>query len=123
MFKNVPQCMVALAVLAVLVAETAVAGPGGFIAKAAFETFWGKVALAGLTLIFLPLILWVFGREKLAERRARRDLRFMAVHAGAFDWLLIHQRVTDCFHRVHSAWRHEDAASAAEWMTDWYTSC
>jgi hypothetical protein len=33
---------------------------------------------------------------------------------------LIKERVTDCFHRVHGAWRREDVAEADDWMTDWY---
>jgi len=37
----------------------AFAGPGGKIAKAIAETFWGKVILIGLTIFFLPLIIYV----------------------------------------------------------------
>jgi hypothetical protein len=118
--KQALYLITAIAAVAAISLEPAVAGPGGFIAKAAFESFWGKLALAALTLVFLPLIVWVFLKEKRAEKRARRDLRFMAAHATAFDWILIKERVTDCFHRVHGAWRHEDVAAAAEWMTDWY---
>ncbi len=36
--------------------EPALAGPGGKIASAAFETFWGRAILAVLTILFLPLI-------------------------------------------------------------------
>jgi len=100
--------------------EPAFAGPGGKIARAAFETFWGRVALGVLTVIFLPLITYVVLREKLSERRARKDLRFMAGYDARFDWLKIQERVKDCFFRVHSGWEKEDLAAVSSWMTDWY---
>ncbi|MDX1431987.1 MAG: Tim44-like domain-containing protein [Gammaproteobacteria bacterium] len=106
--------------LALLVVEPAMAGPGGKIARAAFETFWGRIILGVLTLVFLPLITYVLLREKLAERRARRDLRFMAGYTPMFDWLKIQERAKDCFYRVHSGWKDEDLSGVSRWMTDWY---
>ena len=102
------------------ISEPAFAGPGGKIVKAAFETFWGRVALGVLTVFFLPLITYTLWHEKIAERRARKDLRFMASHSSQFDWLKIQERVKDCFFRVHSGWEDEDLSSVREWMTDWY---
>lgn len=46
--------------------------------RAAFETFWGRVVLGFLTILFLPLITYAILQEKLSERRARQDRRFMA---------------------------------------------
>lgn len=112
--------IVTLVVVSLMLAEPALAGPGGKIASAAFETFWGKVILGCLTVIFLPFILYVVFREKLSERRARKDLRFMAAHSSQFDWLTIQQRAKDCFFRVHSGWEDEDLSGVSEWMTDWY---
>ncbi|GAA5525899.1 hypothetical protein Maes01_02472 [Microbulbifer aestuariivivens] len=103
-----------------LLSEPAFAGPGGKIASAAFETFWGRIALGSLTIIFLPLITYILLREKLSERRARKDLRFMAAHCSQFEWLKIQERVKDCFFRVHSGWEDEDLSGVKEWMTDWY---
>jgi len=100
--------------------EPALAGPGGKIARAMFETFWGKIVLGLLTVFFLPLIIYVIVREKIAERRARKFLATMANKDPLFDWLKIKERATDCFHRVHSAWRKEDMAEASKFMTDWY---
>jgi hypothetical protein len=118
------QKTIILAVLVVttifLLTDPALAGPGGKIAKAAFETFWGRVALGALTIIFLPLITYVMLREKLSERRARKDLRFMASHSSMFEWLKIQERAKDCFFRVHSGWENEDLSDVKEWMTDWY---
>ena len=35
------------------------AGPGGTVAKAFFRTWWGKLILIILTVIFLPLIVYM----------------------------------------------------------------
>jgi hypothetical protein len=112
--------LVVVAVALLLVAEPALAGPGGKIARAVFESFWGRVLLVVLTLVFLPLIVMVLWKEKAAERRAFGDLRYLAQFAPPFEWLKLRERVTDCFHRVHAAWRREDVSEAAQWMTSWY---
>jgi len=106
--------------IALLAIEPAMAGPGGKIAKAAFETFWGRVALGVLTIVFLPLIAYIVFLEKLSERRSRKDLRFMAGYSSLFEWLKIQERAKDCFFRVHSGWEKEDLSEVSDWMTDWY---
>ena len=106
--------------LTVLTVEPALAGPGGKIASAVFETFWGKIFLGILTIVFLPLITYMLIREKLSERRARKDMRFMAAYSAQFDWLKIQERAKDCFFRVHSGWRDEDLSGVTNWMTSWY---
>lgn len=107
-------------IVAFLAMEPAMAGPGGKIASAAFETFWGRVLLVLLTIVFLPLITYVLLREKISERRARKDLRFMAGYSSLFEWLKIQERAKDCFFRVHSGWEKEDLTEVSNWMTDWY---
>lgn len=109
-----------VAAAALVLVDPAFASPGGKIAKAAYETFWGRVALAVLTIIFLPLITYYAVNHALAERRARKDLRFMARYSAKFDWLKIRERVKDCFLRVHAGWENEDLSTATQWMTDWY---
>ncbi|MCH8207887.1 MAG: hypothetical protein IIA62_02340 [Nitrospinae bacterium] len=89
--------------LILLTVEPALAGPGGKIATAVFDSFWGKVLLIILVIVFLPLILLTLAKEKVAERKALRDLRFMAKRSPYFDWLKVRTRVQDCFFRVHSA--------------------
>lgn len=106
--------------LILLTVEPALAGPGGKIATAVFDSFWGKVLLIILVIVFLPLILLTLAKEKVAERKALRDLRFMAKRSPHFDWLKVRQRVQDCFFRVHSAWQKEDMTESSNWMTDWY---
>lgn len=107
-------------VIILLSIEPAMAGPGGKIASAVFESFWGRVVLVILTIIFLPLILYIFLQEKLSERRSRKDMRFMAGYSPLFEWLKIQERAKDCFFRVHSGWEKEDLSGVSNWMTDWY---
>ena len=120
MSNRILASMAILLVAVCLWTEPALAGPGGKIASAAFETFWGRIVLGLLAVFFLPLTVYVLVREKLAERRAHRDLRFMAAYDSRFDWLQIQQRAKDCFHRVHSGWGDEDLSRVADWMTAWY---
>lgn len=120
MHKSIYFLVFIIVVCLVVVAEPALAGPGGKIAKAMYQTFWGKVVLFGLVVFFMPLIIYTLIKEKIAERRARKDLRYMTQFSALFEWLKIKERVTDCFYRVHAAWSKEDVSQAADWMTDWY---
>ena len=119
--KNVSVLMVCiLAVSLCLMADPALAGPGGKIASTIFESFWGKVLLVALVIIFLPLIILNTIKEKMAEKRTRKDLAFMAKYSDLFDWLSLQQRVKDSFLRVHKGWADEDLSDSSKWMTDWY---
>jgi hypothetical protein len=103
-----------------LLADPAFAGPGGAIASGLFRSLPGKILLGVLTIVFLPLILYVMCREALAERRTFADLRHLATQHEEFDWLVLKERVTEAFVRVHAAWRKEQMEVASQWMTDWY---
>jgi len=120
MKKTIIFSMSILFILLLCAAEPSLAGPGGKIATAVATTFWGKFFLGLLIILFLPLIFYVIIREKLAERRARKDLRFMASYSATFEWLKIMERAKDCFYRVHSSWEQEDLSAVTSWMTDWY---
>jgi hypothetical protein len=98
----------------------AFAGPGGKIAKAVAETFWGKVILFGLTIFFLPLIIYVLLKEYRAKKRVLNDLKILAEISPDFEWIKLRKRIQDCFYRVHAAWEKTDVSVASEWMTDWY---
>ncbi len=100
--------------------RTAFAGPGGKIASAVFETFWGRVVLGILAIIFLPFACYVMINERIAEHRTRKDLRFMTSYSLLFEWLKVQERAKDCFYRVHSGWENEDLSNVSGWMTDWY---
>ncbi|MBF0398409.1 MAG: Tim44 domain-containing protein [Desulfobacterales bacterium] len=106
--------------LILLYSSIAFAGPGGKIAKAVAETFWGKVILAILIILFLPLIIYTMLREYFAKRRVLNDLKIVAKVCPDFDWIKLRRRIQDCFYRVHAAWEKSNISEAAEWMTDWY---
>lgn len=107
-------------VLVALVPGAAWAGPGGKIASAFFKTWWGQLIGAILAIVLLPLILYVTVRERIEVARTLRDLRTLAARDRRFDWMPLHERVTECFMRVHGAWSREDMALASQWMTSWY---
>jgi hypothetical protein len=112
-------CLLFLMVAFVFI-QPAYGGPGGQIAKAIAHTFWGKMVLSLLALILLPIGIYIYIKQKLAERRAYKDLKFMAQYDPNFEWLWAKQRILDCFYRVHSAWKEEDVSQAYEYITDWY---
>ncbi|MCY1019271.1 TIM44-like domain-containing protein [Pyxidicoccus sp. MSG2] len=109
-----------LAILTVMFPLAALAGPGGQIVSAAFRSTFGRIVLITLTLLLLPLVLYVAVKEWLAERRTRTALKTLASTRAEFDWLTLNDRVLECFHRVHSAWKRESLKEASDWMTDWY---
>lgn len=112
--------LVCLAGLCLVLPAPVLAGPGGKIASAVFRTFWGKVLLGILAVILAPWIIYWTVKEQMAVRRTLRDLQVLAKVSDEFDWLRLKERVTESFHRVHTAWRKEDMAEASTWMTDWY---
>jgi hypothetical protein len=112
-------CLIFLMVAFIFI-QPAYAGPGGQIAKVIAKTFWGKMVLGLLTLILLPIGIYLYIKQKLAERRVYKDLRYMAQYDPYFEWLRAKERILDCFYRIHSAWKEEDVSEACEYMTDWY---
>src|SRR3954463_2010196 len=112
--------LVLLVLLLVMTPENAWAAPGGKIVSAIFKTTWGKVLLGVLTVVLSPLIAYVMIKERIAEKKTLAHLRRLAALDRNFDWMRLKDRVTDCYHRVHSAWRAEDMAQASDWMTSWY---
>ena len=100
--------------------DVAWAAPGGKIVSAMFKSTWGKVLLATLTILLLPLILWVMIKEHFAEKRVLKELKRLGQIDRAFDWMTVRDRVTDCYHRVNAAWSATDMSEASEWMTSWY---
>ena len=112
-------CLIFLMVAFIFI-QPAYGGPGGQIAKVLAKTFWGKMVLGLLTLILLPVGIYLYIKQRLAERRAYKDLRFMAQYDPNFEWLWVKQRILDCFYRVHSAWKEEDVSGSCEYLTDWY---
>ena len=88
--------------------------------EAVFVSWWGKSITGGLLALLLVYISQFMLREYLAERRARRDLCYMASYSPFFEWWYIEERAKNCVHRIHAAWSKEDAFESCEWMTDWF---
>ncbi|MCW8885030.1 MAG: hypothetical protein OQK12_07205 [Motiliproteus sp.] len=109
-----------LILLLPLVAEPVVAGPGGMIAKAVWNTFWGKLVIILLVLIFLPLLILSTLEENRAVRRARQDLAYMADRNPVFDWIRLRERMQASFYHTHIAWSHEKTSEADGFMTQWF---
>ena len=103
MKRSVAACILLAGVVLMFAAEPALAAPGGRIARAAFESFWGRVTLVLLTIVFLPLIIISTMKERRAVRRARRDLAYLARLSPVFRWLDLRERAMACFQRVHAA--------------------
>lgn len=109
-----------LALALVFWPESALAAPGGKIVSGLFKTPFGRVLLAVLVVVLSPLIAYVMIKERIAEKRTLKLLRTLAAGDVRFDWMTLRDRITDCYHRVHAAWRAEDMSEASEWMSSWY---
>tara|TARA_Y100001949_G_scaffold169105_1_gene168626 strand:- start:1597 stop:2286 length:690 start_codon:yes stop_codon:yes gene_type:complete len=96
------------------------AGPGGHFMTTMFDSFWGKILLVALVIIFMPLIIWNKIKLFRMERRAQSDLQYLSQFNRNFDWLFAKGRVEACFNRVHQGWKNADLEDARHWMTDWY---
>lgn len=107
-------------ILLIIMIEPAFASPGGKIASAMLQTFWGKIILFFLILLFLPLILYTVIREYLAQRHTLNDLQKLNKINSLFDWVTVQERITESFYQIHTAWSKEDMTEASDWMTDWY---
>lgn len=111
--------------IVILFINPAIAGPGGNIGSLIFstfffESFWGKIILACLVILFLPFIIYTYVKEFIAQRRTLKDLSRLAKISDHFDWLRLRDRVIYSFFRIHAAWRKENMQEASELMTDWY---
>lgn len=97
-----------------------IAGAGGVIAQAITKSFWGRLVLGILCIIFLPFIIYIYVREYFAVRKSMQDLRTLARQNPIFNWLNLQQRAKDVYTRVQTAWNKNDVSEASEWMDDWY---
>jgi hypothetical protein len=96
------------------------AGPGGTVAKAFFRTWWGKLILILLTVIFLPLIVYM----RLIEYRKAREIKKILSQLGkenkSFHWLQLHKEFSNIIRRVYQAWQEEDMSQVKQYVNHWY---
>lgn len=109
-----------LCLLLLLFSMEALAGPGGSIAKGLFTTFWGKLFLVLLVIIFLPFIIVSLIRGRIKQARTRKALNHLATQSRLFDPIALNTRMRDVFERVYLSWNKGDLEDTSEWMNSWY---
>jgi hypothetical protein len=108
-----------LALVALVTPEAALAAPGGIV-KAAARSTVGKIVMAAVAVVLLPLLLWLAARRAIAVRRTRAALRRLGASVPHFAWLPLKERVSEVFGWVHSAWDQGKMDLARDYMTAWY---
>lgn len=106
--------------LIMLDVEPALAGPGGAIAKGLFKTWWGKLIMAVVTIVLLPLILYIKFKEYFTVRANKKVLNQLGKRNRDFTWLTLNKSVKNAFTRVYIAWAKEDLQEVSEYMSSWY---
>lgn len=100
--------------------EPAFAGPGGYIAKGLFKSFWGKLLLGIVTVILLPFILYVYFTEKIAIYKNKKLLEKLSLKNKNFNWLQLEKEFTHIIKRVYIAWENENMSEVKEYVNHWY---
>lgn len=96
------------------------AGPGGTVVKAIFKTWWGKVLLSILGIIFFPLTIYVYFREYFAVKNCKKQLLELGKRNKDFSWLNLDKNVRNIFNRVYIAWNNQDLKEASSYISHWY---
>ena len=96
------------------------AGPGGAVAKVFFRTWWGKLLLLALTILLLPLILYMRIKEYRKVRKIKSILSQLSLTHKDFGWLQLHKEFSNIIHRVYNAWSDEDLSAVKSYVNHWY---
>jgi len=96
------------------------AGPGGTVAKAFFKTWWGKLILGVIVIVFLPLILYVRLVEYRKARKIKKILSQLSLKHREFHWLQLHKEFSNIIRRVYNAWSDEDLSQVKQYVNHWY---
>ena len=96
------------------------AGPGGTVAKAFFKTWWGKLILIVLTIVFLPLIIYIRLVEYRKARKIKKVLSQLSLQHKSFHWLQLHKEFSNIIRRVYNAWSEEDLGAVKGYVNHWY---
>lgn len=96
------------------------AGPGGTVAKAFFKTWWGKLILGLLTIIFLPLIIYIRLIEYRKARKIKKILTQLSLKHKNFHWLQLQKEFKNIIQRVYNAWSNENMSEVKEYVNHWY---
>ena len=112
--------LVTLIILLLFYVDPVYAGPGGAVAKALFKTWWGKLLLFVITVVFLPFIIYMNTVEFFAIRKTKKQLFELSRLNKDFSWLHIDKNVSNAFTRVHIAWNDENMQEVSEYVNHWY---
>lgn len=113
--------LILLVVIAVFIfVDPVYAGPGGAIAKGLFKTWYGKLLLIVLMIIFLPLIIYAKTREYFAVRKNKKQLANLSRINRDFNWLDLEKNTKNVIQRVYEAWSKEDMERVSEYVSPWY---
>ena len=121
MNRQQKQLVVTVLVIALLFyVDPVFAGPGGTIAKGLFKTWWGKLLIFVLVIVFLPLIIYSQVVEYFAVRKTKKQLAKISFKNKDFAWLNVEKNVRNTFERVYLAWDREDMKQVQEYVNHWY---
>ncbi len=112
--------LIALLLIVFTIPDFALAGPGGFIAKGIFKTWYGKLLAILLFIILFPLIIYIRWRESIEVKKNKRILNKLSIKNKDFDYLKLDKFVRNIFIRVHHAWMHEKMDEVSNYVTNWY---
>ena len=96
------------------------AGPGGAVAKVFFKTWWGKIILGVITIVFLPLIIYIRLIEYRKAKKIKSLLAQLSVKHKEFSWLNLDKEFSNVIRRVYNAWSNEDLSEVKNYMNHWY---
>ncbi|WP_400077767.1 hypothetical protein [Winogradskyella sp. R77965] len=96
------------------------AGPGGSIAKGLFKTWWGKLILFALFIVFFPLIVYTYTVEYFAVNKTKKQLNQIGLKNKDFSWLNLEKNVYNIFTRVYEAWDKENMKEVSSYVNHWY---
>lgn len=109
-----------LIVAVIFMVEPAYAGPGGYIAKGIFKTWWGKLLMIALAIILLPLILYIKFREYFAVKKNKQILLKLSRINPDFAWSKLEKNARNVFSRVYLAWSNENMDEVSNYVSNWY---
>ncbi|MFT4661474.1 MAG: hypothetical protein ACI8XB_001751 [Patiriisocius sp.] len=109
-----------LIIVALIIAEPVYAGPGGFVAKGISKSWWGKLLLLALAVIFLPLIIYIRSREYLSVRQNMKVLSKLGFINTDFRWSFLEKNTRNIYGRVYTAWSKENLEEVSSLVSSWY---
>ena len=81
-----------------------------------FKTKIGRILFGIAAVILLPLILYVFIREKIGIKRTKQDLEVLAKKNPIYNWDDLEDRVTEGVRALYRCWSKGDLSPAARFI-------